>query len=216
MRFNPAATLLFWLAFLVACSIRDGLPLVLVCLVLAGFSGVLSGRHLRRLLRRSFWLILTMILVPLLMTPGIPLSFLPYVSHEGLQLAVMHGARLLLVLSSLALVFKYLSRTELVAGLYALLSPFNRLGLPEKILPAERLAVRVMLTLAFVEGKSVALTTAEGGEREAKMATRAAIKSPPLPPLAITFFSLPGMEWRLPDLLLVTGAILLIASMAIT
>jgi energy-coupling factor transporter transmembrane protein EcfT len=215
MRFNPAAKLLFWLAFLLACSLLDGLPLVLVCLVLLGVSGLHASSHLRRLLRRSFWLILTMVLVLLLMTPGVPLSFLPCVSHEGLQLAVQHGARLLLVLSSLALVFRYLTHAEWVAGLYALLSPFNRLGVPEKILPAQRLAVRVMLTLAFVEEKSAALTPPGEAVSEAKMLTQAAMKSPPLSPSALARFPLPRMVWRLPDWLLLSGAMLLIASMAI-
>lgn len=149
MRFHPASLLLLWFTFLLAYSVRSGAVLAGSCLVVIVWAFFSAGLHLRRLLRRSIWLMLTLFVVFFWMTPGTPLSLMPFASVEGLHLAVMQSARVLLAIASLALVLQYLSRADLVAGMYFFLLPLSRIGVP-----AKRLAVRLMLTLEEVERAS--------------------------------------------------------------
>ena len=72
-----------------------------------------------------------------------------FASVEGLHLAIMQSARVLLAIASLALVLQYLSRADLVAGIYFFLSPLSYIGVS-----AKRLAARLMLTLEEVERAS--------------------------------------------------------------
>ncbi|HEY8856003.1 MAG TPA: hypothetical protein VIM43_01455 [Rugosibacter sp.] len=146
MRFHPANLLLLWFSFLLAFSVRSGVVLILSCFIVMMWAYLSATLHLQRLLRRSIWLMLTLFAVFSWMTPGTPLSLMPFVSVEGLHLAVMQSTRVLLAIASLALVLQYLSRADLVAGMYFFLAPLSRIGVP-----AKRLAVRLMLTLEEVE-----------------------------------------------------------------
>lgn len=149
MRFHPASLFLLWLGFLSAFSIRSGVVLVLGCFIVTVWAFLAATLHLRRLLRRSMWLMLTLFVVLFWMTPGTPLSFMSFASVEGLHLAIMQSARVLLAIASLALVLQYLSRADLVAGIYFFLSPLSYIGVS-----AKRLAARLMLTLEEVERAS--------------------------------------------------------------
>lgn len=143
---HPASLILLWLALLIAVAIRSGLPLLLICLMLSLFALLKAVTHLRRLLRRSRWLLLTLFIVFAWMTPGTPLPFMPGASSEGLHLAIEHSARLLLALASLALILQALTPVQLVAGMHALLSSLRWVGISP-----DRMAVRLMLTLEEVE-----------------------------------------------------------------
>lgn len=145
-RCHPASLILLWLALLMALATRSGALLILTGMILTLCALLKAGMHLRRLLRRSRWLLLSLCVVFIWMTPGTPLPLLPGASSEGLHLAIEHGARLLLALASLALVLQALSAVELVAGMHALLSPLRCLGISP-----DRMAVRLMLTLEEVE-----------------------------------------------------------------
>lgn len=149
MRFHPASLILLWLGFLLTFSVRSGVVLILSCFVVTVWAFLSAAPHLRRLLLRSIWLMLTLFVVFFWMTPGTPLSLMPFASVEGLHLAVMQSARVLLAIASLALVLQYLSRADLVAGMYFFLLPLSHIGVP-----AKRLAVRLMLTLEEVERAS--------------------------------------------------------------
>lgn len=143
---HPVSLILLWLALLVAAAARSGLLLALVCLGLVMLALVSAPLHLRRLLHRSRWLLLTLFILFAWMTPGTPLAWLPGVSVEGLQLAADSVARLVLALVALALVLRALSPIELVTGIRALLAPLSLFGLPR-----DRIAVRLALTLEEVE-----------------------------------------------------------------
>lgn len=145
-RCHPASLILLWLALLMALATRSGALLILTSMILTLCALLKAGMPLRRLLRRSRWLLLTLCAVFIWMTPGTPLLLLPGASREGLHLAIEHGARLLLALASLALVLQALTAVELVAGMHALLSPLRWLGISP-----DRMAVRLMLTLEAVE-----------------------------------------------------------------
>lgn len=102
-----------------------------------------------RLLRRIRFLLLAIVVFFAGFTPGEALWVaIPGASptREGILLAIEHAARLVAVVLCVAILLERLSPNRLVGGLYALLRPFERVGLP-----ADRLAVRLMLVLRYVE-----------------------------------------------------------------
>lgn len=143
---QPASLILLGFAALLAGSSRDGMALVLVGLGLALVALIMAPSHLRLLLRRSLWLLLTMFAMFGWLTPGTPLAGIPGASQEGLQLAVENLARLLIALSIVALLLKALTPPELVAGIRGLLAPLALLKISR-----DRIAVRLALTLNEVE-----------------------------------------------------------------
>jgi len=66
---------------------------------------------------------------------------------EGVQSGALQAWRLAVLLAALALLLGTTTREKLLAGLYALLRPFKFLGVD-----AERIAVRLWLTLHYAEG----------------------------------------------------------------
>lgn len=145
-RVHPGSVLLLGLAVLLAGTSREGAELI------AGGTGLLlialiaAPAHLRALLSRSRWLLLTMLAMFGWLTPGTPLPNVPGATQEGLLLAAENLARLLIALSAVALILKTLTPAELVAGLRSLLAPLVLLGIPR-----DRIAVRLALTLSEVE-----------------------------------------------------------------
>lgn len=143
---HPASLILLGLAVLLAASFRDGVILLLAGAGLVLAAQVTAKSHLRLLLRRSRWLALTMLVMFGWLTPGTPVSFVPVATQEGLLLAGENLARLLIALSTVALILKALPPAELVAGIRSLLGP---LGLVKA--SRDRVAVRLALTLNEVE-----------------------------------------------------------------
>ncbi len=143
---HPASLILLGLAFLIAGSTRSGLGLWVIALGSAGFALSRARWHFLIILRRSRWLLLTMLVLFGWMTPGTPSPGLPMATQEGLVLAAEHVARLLLAIATVAVLLTRLSAAELVSGLRSLLAPLAPLGGFRN-----RLAVRLMLTLEAVE-----------------------------------------------------------------
>lgn len=114
-------------------------------LVLAVLLFPASRPGFRMLMRRTRVLLLALILLYGFGTPGV--SLFPGLggaspTMEGLEQGGLQAWRLVLVLASLALLSSHLGRTGLTAGLYALVLPLKRLGLP-----IHRFAVRLALVL---------------------------------------------------------------------
>ncbi|MDP2135313.1 MAG: hypothetical protein Q8J99_17055 [Sulfuritalea sp.] len=105
-----------------------------------------AGSHLSLLVRRSRWLLLTMLIMFGWLTPGTPLPIIPGASEEGLLLAAENLSRLMVAISVVALILKALPAAALVAGLRTLLLPLALLGVSR-----DRVAVRLALTLEEVE-----------------------------------------------------------------
>lgn len=143
---HPSSLILLGGSALLAAASRDGISLYLGCsgLTLAALVAAPSDLHL--LLRRSRWLLLTMLVMFGWFTPGTPLPGLPGASQEGLLLAADNIARLLIALAALAMLLKALDPPKLVAGMRSLLAPMAMLGFPR-----DRIAVRLALTLREVE-----------------------------------------------------------------
>lgn len=119
------------------------------------------------LLRRSRWLLLTMLVMFGWMTPGTPLPVIPGATQEGLLLAADNIARLFIALATLALLLKALDPPKLVVGMRSLLAPLVLLGFSR-----DRIAVRLALTLHEVE----ASRNGESGDPE-KMASSLVLPS---------------------------------------
>ncbi len=108
-----------------------------------------SPRKFMQLLRRTRWIMLSLLLVYAYTTPGQPVLdslgiFSP--SREGLSDGVLQLTRLAVALAGLAMLLERLHRQKLIAGLYTLLAPLRLIGLSR-----ERVAVRLALTLHYAE-----------------------------------------------------------------
>lgn len=143
---HPASLILLGVAVLLAASFRAGPDVFLGGAVLTLVALIAATSHLRLLVRRSRWLLLTMLIMFGWLTPGTPLPNIPGASPEGLLLAAENIARLLIALSTVALILKALPPPELVAGIRSLLTPLALLRISR-----DRIAVRLALTLSEVE-----------------------------------------------------------------
>lgn len=149
MKFNPAAQILAWcLLVAIMQMLQIGILLVATCFIFL-WALLVSAHKFKQLLRRTRWIMLSLLLIYSFSTPGQPLwdalgMFSP--SREGLNNGVLQLTRLLAALAGLAILLSHLHRQQLIAGLYTLLAPFQLIGLSR-----ERVAVRLALTLHYAE-----------------------------------------------------------------
>lgn len=140
--------------WLCAVGLMQRLPMVglggvvvFLCLAAAHYAPQLA----LRLVRRVRFLLLAIVVLFAWFTPGTLIvvelaQFGP--TYEGVVLAAEHAGRVLAVVLCVALLMRYLSPDRLVGGLYALLRPFEPLGVP-----AARIAVRTLLVLEYVDSR---------------------------------------------------------------
>lgn len=161
---HPASLILIWLAFafsipwlrpaeLSACVFLFSLPLLLRH----------SAQYLK-LLRRSRWLLISLILVYAFVTPGVAAiaalgSYSP--SREGLLSGGLQALRLIALLATLALLLATTTRERILVGLYFLLRPFALIGVD-----IDRVAARIWLTLHYAEQSDQTGTRRSGEWRE--------------------------------------------------
>lgn len=145
---HPGVIIFAWLGVVIALQVLELLPLGGLLLVMPL---VLSGPQRRRwwqLARRSRWLILILVLTFLLSTPGEALWPGFAGSWEGIVAALAQAGRFLLILAAVAWLLETCQRDELMAGLYCLLRPLNRLGWR-----TERAVARLALVLEQVDSR---------------------------------------------------------------
>ena len=145
---HPASLILLAVSFLLAGGSRDGSMLLLVCAAAALAALLLARAQFVLILRRSRWLLLTMLILFGWMTQGTPLVWLPGATLEGLWLAGESLARLLIAIAMVAGLLTALTPASLVAGLRGLLAPLALFGNFR-----DRLSVRLMLTLEELESQ---------------------------------------------------------------
>ena len=144
---HPVTSLFSWLALALALqwmSLAWLIPLSLACLAAA--SMVAADRSFN-LLRRSRWLLLSLAILYFFATPGEYLAGFAGdmgVTWEGLRLGGEQLARLLAMLTSLALLHQVVGTPGLLGGVHWLLRPFPK---------REASVVRLMLALEYVEQK---------------------------------------------------------------
>ena len=149
MKFHPAAQILTWCLLVATMQALAPVGLLMAAGLILLVAFVISRHKFILLLRRTRWIMLSLLLIYAYSTPGQPLSdalglFSP--SHEGLVDGVVQLARLLAALAGLAILLDRLHRLQLIAGLYTLFAPLQWLGLSR-----ERFAVRLALTLHYAE-----------------------------------------------------------------
>ena len=148
-RMHSGFLLLLWFAGV--ASVQFLAPVALACAIVAClFLALVCARsRVLRLLRRVRVLMLAILILFGWFTPGEALlvhwpQWSP--SREGVVLAALHGGRLLVVVSAVALLLERLPLECLVGGFYSLCRPFSLIGLR-----AGALALRLMLVLRFVD-----------------------------------------------------------------
>lgn len=186
--------LLTWVAFAVALPWFSIQSLLGVSMLLALGVGLGGIEGCWRLIRRTRFLLLALVLLYAFATPGTPVfSSWATPTQEGLRYGGAQAWRLLLMVTALALVLSRLSREQLLAGIYGLLTPFKF------VLPVDRIAMRLWLTMHY----------ADEGQDEKSLQARWT-KALTLPDTASTTITLsyPAFAWRDLGFLLGVSAVL--------
>jgi energy-coupling factor transport system permease protein len=149
VKLHPATLILAW-CLLVALLQLQAFDMLLFAAGAVLLCAVAVSRHkFAQLLRRTRWIMLSLLLIYAWSTPGQALyepfgAFSP--SREGLQDGLSQLLRLLAALAALAMLLDRLHRMQLIAGLYTLFAPLQWMGGLR-----ERFAVRLALTLHYAE-----------------------------------------------------------------
>lgn len=177
---HPAVRIASFLVFAGALSFGRGAQLLLGSLVLGAALLLTRGAGLQpalRMLRRLKWLLLSIAVLYLWFTPGEPLWpqsspawWMP--SGQGVWLAAVRTATLVLVVAAASLLVASTPRPDLLGALYWLARPLGRVGLPP-----ERLVLRLALTLEAVQSLQGALPEAYRSARTRGSRLRAAAET---------------------------------------
>lgn len=146
---HPTVQILLWAVLVLLAQRCQPLWLLVLCLLTSTVALRLDSAHFLRLLRRTRWIALSLLLIYAWATPGrAVLNALGSLSPtwEGLLDGGLQLGRLLCALAGLAALLALLSQERLIGGLYALAWPLRLLGLSR-----ERFAVRLALTLEYAE-----------------------------------------------------------------
>jgi energy-coupling factor transport system permease protein len=144
---HPAVQILVWIMLALLVQRLQDTALLALCAILVGLALRLCAAQFLSLLRRTRWIVISLLLIYAYTTPGDALFELPLApTVEGLQEGGLQMMRLMAALAGLAILLDRLHRQQLIAGLYILFAPLQYLGLSR-----ERLAVRLALTLHYAE-----------------------------------------------------------------
>jgi hypothetical protein len=146
---HPTIRIIYLLALAVAVYVATPMMLVVLIAVLSALLLYCRAENFLKLLRRMRWLLLFLMIIYAFNTPGEYLRQWPFdiaPTYEGLHSGLLQIARIVIMLAGVALLLKTTSRDNLMAGFFLLLYPLKWI----KLHP-ERLAVRLWLTLHYVE-----------------------------------------------------------------
>lgn len=149
VKIHPATQILTWCLLAITLQTLNSMALLTIAGLIMMIALSMHGSKFLLLLRRTRWVMLSLLLIYAFSTPGQPLfdlpgSFIP--TREGLTDGLLQLMRLLAALASLAILLERLHRQQLISGLHTLFVPLKFLGMSN-----ERLAVRLALTLHYVE-----------------------------------------------------------------
>lgn len=190
---HPVTLLISWFAFALGLQWMPVAWLISVSLSCLVIATVVAAERTFNLLRRSRWLFLSLAVLYFLVTPG---EYVPGfigdmgVTYEGLHIGGEQIARLLAMLTSLALLHQVIGTSGLLGGFHWLLRPF-----PWR----EATVVRLLLVLEHVEQKRPVrwrewlMPDGKAEEAQAESLT----------------LSLPGFHWRDKVILMAVCGILL-------
>lgn len=146
---HPTIRILYLLALAAAVYIATPLALVALLVALGLLMLYCRAENFLKLLRRMRWLLLFLLVIYAFNTPGEyvrqwPFEFAP--TYEGLLAGLLQVLRIVIMLAGVSLLLKTTNRNDLMAGFFLLLYPLKWIRLHP-----ERLAVRLWLTLHYVE-----------------------------------------------------------------
>lgn len=146
---HPYTRILLLLMLAVLVQFLPFVALLLAGVLLSAVAFVRYPEHLHKMLRRTRWLLLTLLLVFAFTTPGEylknwPLAIAP--TYEGIFAGVLQAGRLVIILAGLALLMGTTSRESLMSGIHILLWPMRLIGIS-----TERFTARLWLTLHYFE-----------------------------------------------------------------
>ena len=146
---HPSVLIFLWICIAIAMQSFQATSLLLAGVPLMIAAYALSAECLFILLRRTRWIMLSLLLIYAYATPGVAVwatfaQFSP--TYEGLIDGMLQLCRLAFALAGLAILLGVLSQPQLIGGLYTLAYPLRYLGLSR-----ERIAVRLALTLYYAE-----------------------------------------------------------------
>lgn len=146
---HPAIQILIWMSLSITAQALAAPGLMLMTAVLFIVAARLGSRQLFSLIRRTRWILFSLLLVYAYSTPGVALvaelgRYSP--TLEGLADGLMQLGRLLVMLSGLAILLSLLTQEQFISGIHTLAFPLNWFGGSR-----ERVAVRLALTLQYAE-----------------------------------------------------------------
>lgn len=133
--------------------------LIYLVAMLSCIAFVIYAREFTHMLRRVKWLLMILVMIYAFSTPGeyiqsINLPIRP--TYEGLIAGLTQTLTIVAMLAGLTFVLSSTPRAKLIGGLYQLLSPLKQLGIT-----ADKFAVRIWLTLHYVESRQPLLINAK-------------------------------------------------------
>jgi energy-coupling factor transport system permease protein len=136
-----------WICLAIVVQTLQSVPLTVFSAISLLVAFGMHTQRLFTLLRRTRWILFSLLLIYAFSTPGAALWSWEYApTREGLADGLTQLARLVCVLAGLSILLTLLSRERLVGGLYSLFYPVRCIGLSR-----ERIAVRLALTLHYAE-----------------------------------------------------------------
>lgn len=143
---HPSIRILAWGALAVAAAWAAVFGLLAVGL----FAMAVAPKPvLARLLARSRWLLVSLVLIFGYGTPGEALApdlgaMSP--TWEGVAAGALHAWRLVFIMATLSLLVNSMAEEDLLSGLYLCLRPLEAVGIP-----TERFAIRLWLVLQYAQ-----------------------------------------------------------------
>lgn len=139
---NPAALLLAWI-LLLAAVVAAPWPLISgVAVASLLIALILAKEPMVGLLRRTRWLLLTVLILFGWMTPGMPVPGIPGATTDGLRQGAEQLSRLLVSLAMVAVLLRHMPTERLLAACHGLLRPLLFLRVD-----VDRFILRLALTL---------------------------------------------------------------------
>lgn len=197
MTVHSAARILLWCGWAIGVEFVSAPSLTMLAVVSAtAFVLASSRRAAWRLLYRSRWLMLVILLTYAYTLPGNPIwpawgSWSP--TQQGLSAGALRVARLGLMLIGLAVLLASTPRARLIYGLYVLLRPVEWLGFDRRAF-----AVRLGLTLEYIERQP------PGGSLQQWLAQ---LKQPVHSDIEPTVYRMQTERWRWHDSVLIVGMV---------
>jgi energy-coupling factor transporter transmembrane protein EcfT len=149
VKMHPSLRILALILLAVSVQSLHALALLVIGIILFIIALWLHASLLRRMLYRSRWLLLTLLLIFAFTTPGEYLEWWYFniaPTYEGISLGMLQAGRLVIMLTGLSILLGTTQPDALMAGIFPLLSPLRSIGLSP-----ERFTARLWLTIHYVE-----------------------------------------------------------------